>query len=545
VTDEFGYQVVGRAVLDHGLNPAFGLLGDANMMPIVHAVDRGLSYFAARHEAGAICMATGYAMACGRVGFATLTRGPGLSNAITALVSAVRDHVPLVVFAGAAHLDDPHGPQSIDQDAMLAGTGVRHIEVTSAAALPGSVATAVELAEAERRPVVFSVPTTLLESAASEESVVTTPRRTEPGHTTRADPALVRRAAERLAEARRPVVLVGRGGTGAESVSMARTLAERVGALLATTLPASGLFHGDPYDLGFVGGYATGTVRELAADADTVLALGAGLNPYTTDRGRLLADAFVIQVDHNAQALGRHWPSDLPIAGALESVLPELLSTLPDAPAAERGYRTAAVAARIAATRWAAGYPDGGDAAGLDPRTVLRAVDQRLGERRRVVVDVGAFSTFPCQVMRVFRPGQLLPCFGFGSIGLALPTALGVAVGAPDDSVACVVGDGGLLLSLPEMESVARLGIPLTIVVINDSSYGAEVHTLRKHGVPDDLARFPATDFAGVARSLGLDGLTLRSDADLSRLPVSLDNLTRPLLIDARVTPNVVADKFQ
>lgn len=545
MADELGYRVLGQALLDRGLSPAFGLLGDANMMPIVHAVDGGLSYYAARHEAGAVCMATGYAMASGRVGFATLTRGPGLSNAITALVSAARDHVPLVVFAGAAHLDDPYGPQSIDQDAMLAGTGVGHIAPTSAGSIPGTVAAAVELAEAERRPVVLSVPTTFLDSAVVEETAAAGPGSPRPGHAEHADPALVRQAAERLASARRPVILVGLGGADGALGSMARTLAEHTGALLATTLPASGLFHGDPFDLGFAGGFAIDTVRELLTGADTVLALGAGLNPYTTDKGRLLAGAFVIQVDHDPRALDRHGHSDLPIEGALERVLPALLAALPATPRADPGYRTAQVANRIAATRWAAGYPDGGDAGGLDPRTVLREVDRRLGERRRVVVDVGAFSTFPCQVMRVLRPGQLLPCFGFGAIGLALPTALGVAIGAPDDSVVCVVGDGGLLLSLPDLESVARLGIPLTVVVVNDRAYGAEVYALRKHGIGPELARFPATDFAGLARSLGLDGLTLESAADLSRLPASLDGLSRPLLIDARVTSSVVPDKFQ
>ena len=159
-------------------------------------------------------------------------------------------------------------------------------------------------------------------------------------------------------------------------------------------------------------------------------------------------------------------------------------------------------------------------------------------------VDVGHFSSFPCQIMPVKYPGQLLPAFGFGSVGLGLATGIGVSVAYPDQTVVVVVGDGGMLMSLGELDSVARAGRRMLIVVMNDAAYGAEVHHLRHHGLPTDVAEFARIDFHAVAKAFGIDGRSVRTKDDLVALE-GLGSIEKPMLIDVRMNPAVVSDRFQ
>ena len=180
----------------------------------------------------------------------------------------------------------------------------------------------------------------------------------------------------------------------------------------------------------------------------------------------------------------------------------------------------------------------------VDPRVALRAIDGLLPPNRRVVVDIGHFSTFPCQVLDIRAPCLLIPAFGFASVGLALGTALGAAMPRPRRWVHAVIGDGGLLMSLPELESAARLSPRLVITVLNDAAYAAEVHHLRRHRLPVGLARFPETDFAALATALGIRAVSVRSARDLDALP-DLRGHRGPMLVDVRVNPRVIADRFK
>lgn len=161
-----------------------------------------------------------------------------------------------------------------------------------------------------------------------------------------------------------------------------------------------------------------------------------------------------------------------------------------------------------------------------------------------MIIDVGHFSTFPCQMLVPRYGSQLLPSFGFGSIGLALPTAIGVAAAIPEEVTLAVLGDGGLLMSLSELETCARLALSLVLLVLNDRAYGAEVHHLRRHGLPTTVAHFAETDFAALASTLGMRGARLASRAELDDVGDLLAG-PLPLLLDIRVNPDVVADKWQ
>ncbi len=540
-----GYEVLANAVLAHLDGPAFGLMGDANLAFVATLAARGARFVATRHEGAAVAAATGHALATGRPAFVTTTRGPGTANAITALTSAVRDRAPLVYLAGASPLAGPLNNQAIDQVALLAPTGARILRVEDGSRLSAAVAEAFAAADAERTSVVLDIPSDLMHGPTLPQAFgAARPAR----DATALPPArVIAEAAALLLAAEHPVILAGRGAGGVASVAAIRALGEATGALLTTTLPMTGLFHGDPFAVPFTGGFAPAATRALLDRADVVLVLGASLNRYTTAEDSLFRDARLVRVDRDETAGTRTRIGRAPIqlTGDGAAIAAALLGEVQGSAARQgAGARTDEARDVIAASGHAQDVSPRHGEACVDPRAALRALDATLPADRRVVVDVGHFSIFPCQVLPARAAGDLVPAYGFASVGLGLGTAIGVAAADPARTTLLVIGDGGLLMSLGELETVAREAPNLVIAVMNDAAYGAEVHHLARHGLDPAIAQFPPTDFAAVARALGLRSLTVRIEADLDTLADAGPRPTGPVLVDIRINPEVVSERF-
>ena len=191
----------------------------------------------------------------------------------------------------------------------------------------------------------------------------------------------------------------------------------------------------------------------------------------------------------------------------------------------EASRRSISLAAEIAAGRWR-DDPYEESRNGLDPRTLSIALDDLLPRERTVVVDSGAFMGYPAMYLRVPDAQGFVFPQAFQCVGLALGNAIGAAVANPDRLTVCAVGDGGLLMALPDLETLGRLKLNLIVVVYNDAAYGAEVHHFRPMGIPVELAQFPPTDFAALAEAAGCQGLTVRAPGDLE----GLTDRDRPLV---------------
>ncbi|MGA5765288.1 thiamine pyrophosphate-binding protein [Nonomuraea bangladeshensis] len=337
-----------------------------------------------------------------------------------------------------------------------------------------------------------------------------------------------------LAGASRPVFIAGRGARHARRELEA--LADRSGALLATSAVARGLFRGSPWDLDVSGGFATPLAAELIAGADLVVGWGCALNMWTTRHGSLVpADGQVVQVDLDPAAIGVHVPVDLGVTGDAAVVATALTGLVP----AAAGYRSAAVEGRIRAEgRWrAVPYEDQGDGGRIDPRTLTIGLDDLLPAERVVAVDSGNFMGYPSMFLDV--PDENGFCFtqAFQSVGLGLATAIGAAVARPDRLPVAALGDGGALMGAAELETVVRLGLPMVVVVYDDEAYGAEVHHFGPHGHPLDTVTFPPTDLAAIARGYGFAAVTVTREADLGGVADWLKGpRDRPLLVHAKVT---------
>jgi thiamine pyrophosphate-dependent acetolactate synthase large subunit-like protein len=346
--------------------------------------------------------------------------------------------------------------------------------------------------------------------------------------------------AEALRAARRPVFVAGRGAArrGEAARAALTRLAGRCGALLAVSAAAKGLFAGDPWYLDVCGGFATPLTAELVRGSDLVVAWGSTLNMWTTRHGRLISpEARVIQVDVDPAALGRHRPVDLGIAGDVVAVAEAAMAHLGDA--RTTGWREPALRERIAAEgRWRdVSYVDDSGGGRIDPRTLSIALDDLLPEQRTVAVDSGNFMGYPSMYLSV--PDVAGFCFtqAYQSIGLGLASAIGAALARPDRLPVAALGDGGFLMSVAELTTAVRLGLPLLVVVYNDAAYGAEVHHFGPDGHPLGTVTFPDTDLAAIARGFGCAGMTVRGPADLAGVREWLAGpRDRPLLVDAKVT---------
>ncbi|MDQ0989231.1 thiamine pyrophosphate-binding protein [Streptomyces sp. V3I7] len=464
-------------------------------------------------------------------------QGPGLTNALTGITEAAKSRTPLLVLAPEA--TEPLSNFHVDQEALAHAVGAVPVRITSAEDAVDQVCDAVRRAVHERRTVLLNLPLSVqamdVPEGALEQAAPPSPRAAiEPAA---ADVDVLTRVLE---QARRPVFVAGRGSRTPGARDALVALAERYGALLATSAVARGLFHGNPWSLDVSGGFASPLAAELIQGADMIVGWGCALNMWTMRHGRLIGEnTTVVQVDDEESALGAHREVALGVTGDVELTARRVLER---GGATREGYRSAGLAEAVAArVPWReVPYEDTSTRERIDPRTLSIALDDLLPAERVVGVDSGNFMGYPSMYLSV--PDENGLCFtqAYQSIGLGLATAIGAAVARPDRLPVAALGDGGALMGAAELDTVRRLGLPMVVVVYNDDAYGAEVHHFGPDGHPLQTVEFPPTDIAAVGRGYGFETVTVRTPADLKAVADWVAGpRSAPLLIDAKV----VADR--
>ena len=536
-------EAVGRALAGAGVRHVFGLIGSGNFAVSNALVAGGAGFVAARHEGGAITMADAYARVSGRLAVCSVHQGPGLTNAITGLTEAAKSRTPLVVLAADTAAAAIRSNFRIDQDQLVTAVGAVPERVYGPETAVRDALRAYRRAEVERRPIVLMLPLDIQAASCPE------PSGHPPGppvvRPVRPAAAAVAEAADALARARRPLIIAGRGAVLAQAREPLERLGEALGALLATSAAAHGLFAGNPWALGISGGFASPLAAELIAGADVVLGVGVALNMWTTRHGRLFhPQATVVQLDHEASAIGAHHRVDVGVVGDAAEGARALVDELERRGTPAAGWRDPQLAERIQRGSWKAGpYEDASSASRIDPRALSAALDDLLPDERIIAIDSGHFMGYPAMYMRVPDAQGFVFTQAFQAFGLGLASAIGAAVARPDRLTVAALGDGGALMGLPELETVARLGLRMLVVVYNDAAYGAEVHHFGPQGHPLDLVRFPDVDFAALGRAAGLEGATVRQAGDLRAVERWLAaGAARWLVLDAKVVPTVVAE---
>src|SRR5918993_4013698 len=535
-------EAIGQTLVERGVEVCFGLAGSGNFAVLNALQAAGVAFYSSRHECGAVAMADGYTRASGRIAVASVHQGPGFTNTLTGLTEAAKCRTPLLVLAAEMPPSTLWSNFKIEQGILAETVGAITERVRGTETAAADAARALRRVRIERRPVVLNIPIDLVDAYCDGgSSVVPDWPALEPP---RPSERSVVEVADLLEGASHPAIVAGRGAAISGAREALEALADRVGAILATSALGHGLFAGYPYGVGIAGGFSSSLALNLLSQADVVLAFGASLNHWTVRHGRLFSpEARVVQVDLDEEAIGRLHHADVGVVGDAARAARAILEELERRGVRGEGFRSDGVEREISAGRARdEPYEDLGTADYIDPRTLSVALDDLLPPERTVCTDSGHFLGYPSMYLEVpDQKGFVFPN-AFQSVGLGLASGIGAAVARPDRLSRAAIGDGGALMVLGELETAARYRLPMLVVVYNDAAYGAEVHHFGPRGRPVELARFPQTDFAALARAAGAEGITVRSEDDLSPVRDWLDVRDRPLVVDARVNPEVRAE---
>ncbi|SDE19895.1 acetolactate synthase, large subunit [Blastococcus fimeti] len=561
-----GAQSLVRSLEAIGVDVVFGIPGGA-ILPLYDPLfDSKVRHVLVRHEQGAGHAATGYAQATGRVGVCMATSGPGATNLVTPLADAYMDSVPIVAITGQV----PSGAIGTDafQEADIRGITMpitkHNFLVTDAADIPQRIAEAFHLASTGRPgPVLVDVPKDVLQATTNFSWP---PRIDLPGYrpTTRPHGKQVREAAAMIAGASRPVLYVGGGVLKAGATEELAELAALTGAPVVTTLMARGAFpDSDPQHLGMPGMHGTVAAVTALQKSDVLVALGARFDDRVTgELASFAPDALVVHADIDPAEIGKNRKADVPIVGDAKETIAQLVTALQAEHAAGRTPDLAAWWTQLDGwrDRYPLGYDEPEDGA-LSPQYVIERLGAIAGPDAIYTSGVGQHQMWAAQFIRYEKPGTWLNSGGLGTMGYAVPAAMGAKQGMPDTTVWAIDGDGCFQMTNQELATCAIEGIPIKVAVINNGNLGmvrqwqtlfyegryssTKLHAQNADGTPKPV-RIP--DFVALAEALGCVGLRCESRDDVDAVIEKAMAITdAPVVIDfvvgsdAQVWPMVAA----
>jgi len=546
-----GAEVVMRTLEKLGVDTVFGYPGGAIMPAYDTLIDAGLKHILVRHEQGAVHMAEGYAHATGKVGVCIVTSGPAATNIVTGLTDAMMDSIPVLALTGQV------ASTAIGTDAFQEAdvTGItmpitKHNElVRSADRLMDAIKEGYHIAHSGRPgPVLIDLPKDVLNAEVDFEW---DPIVDLPGYkpTVRGHARMVREAIELISTAQRPVIYAGGGLIRAGADAELRAFAERLQLPVVTTLMGRGVLP-DTHELaigmpGMHGHYAA--VRAFQ-ETDLLNVLGARFDDRVT--GRL--DAFaplakVVHVDVDPAEIGKNRHADVPVVGDVKVVLGQLLAVLDGleekGTLAEATPDTSAWRARLAQLH--VEHPlrcDQPDEGVLKPQTAIRAIYERWGDEAVYVAGVGQHQMWASQLIPYTRGRQWINSGGLGTMGFAVPAAIGAKVGLGRDvPVVAIDGDGCFQMTFQELATAVQHDIPVVFCIINNGYLGM-VRQWQALFYEDRFSqvKLPQAlpDLVTLAQAYGIPGFRVERMEDLAAVLDKAHAITDgPVLVDLRVDP--------
>ncbi|GDY31844.1 acetolactate synthase [Gandjariella thermophila] len=555
-----GAQALVRSLEAAGCSVVFGIPG-GTIMPAYDALldSTALRHVLVRHEQGAGHAATGYAQATGRVGVCMATSGPGATNLVTPLADAYMDSVPVVAITGqqTRALIGTDAFQEADICGITMPITKHNFLVTDPDEIPRVIAEAFHLAATGRPgPVLVDLPKDVQQAVTSFSWP---PELRLPGYrpTTRPHGKQVREAAKLIAGARRPVLYVGGGVIKASASDELRALAELTGIPVVTTLMARGAFpDSHPQHLGMPGMHGSVAAVTAMQKSDLLIALGARFDDRVTGKLSTFApDAAVVHADIDPAEISKNRKADVPIVGDCREIIAELV----DAVRAEReaGNEPDLDGWWKTLNSWREAFPLGyewPEDGTLSPQYVIERIGALVGPDALYTAGVGQHQMWAAQFIRYEHPRTWINSGGLGTMGFAVPAAMGAKAGQPDKPVWAIDGDGCFQMTNQELATCAIERLPIKVAVINNGNLGMVrqwqnlfyeerySHTdlgTHKHRIPD---------FVQLAQALGCVGLRCESREDVDRVvKEAMEINDRPVVIDfvvgkdAQVWPMVAA----
>ncbi len=547
-----GSQSIIRSLEELGVTDVFGIPGGAILPTYDPLMDsEQINHILVRHEQGGGHAAQGYAMVTGQVGVCFATSGPGATNLVTPLADAHMDSVPMVAITGQVNASVIGTDAFQEADIVGISTPItKHSYlVTDADQIPRVMAEAFHLASSGRPgPVLVDI----TKSAQAAQTTFSWPPKIElNGYrpVTRGHSKQIREAAKLIQGASRPVFYIGGGMIKAEASAEFHALAETVGAPVVNTLMARGAFpDSHQQNLGMPGMH--GTVSAVAAlqRSDLLITLGARFDDRVTGQLESFApDAKVIHADIDPAEISKNRAADVPIVGSLKEIVPELTTAF-DALVAKHG-RTDLTAWWKQLNHFRKTYPLGYTApedGQIAPQQVIEKINQAAGPEAVYVAGVGQHQMWSSQFVKYERPRQWLNSGGLGTMGYAVPAAMGAQVGNPDRVVWAIDGDGCFQMTNQELATCAINKIPIKVAIINNSSLGmvrqwqtlfyesrySNTHlNTSQTAAGGEVVRIP--DFLKLAEAYGCAGLRCDKPEDIDAVIAEAMSINdRPVVVD-------------
>ena len=466
-----GAQLILDILADEGVDVVFGYPGGA-IMPLYDALHgHRMRHILTRHEAGAAFAAGGYARASGRVGVCLATSGPGATNLVTGLLDAHMDSIPVVAITGQVRtaLMGTDGFQEADVSSIMGPVTKRSVCVREAKDLERTLRAAFRVARGPRPgAVLVDVPTDILKAKCRRIDLFATRDLTAPGE--RPSDEAIEATIALLREAKCPVAIVGGGARSANATHLFRELCAMLRLPYAATINGLGCATpGDANFLGMLGMHGWKAANLAVNEADVVLGLGMRFDDRVTGRpDRFARNAAIVHADVDASEFGKVVPVRVALRGDLRRTLSALVQRLAAEPLRPSFAGWAQTARGLGGPLPADRAPLGE----LSATDTLDALFAHLPDDAIVATDVGQHQMWAAQRQRATHPRNFITSAGLGAMGFGLPAAIGAQLAHPTRTVIAVVGDGGFQMSLPELGTLRRYGIPIKIVLIDNRRLG-------------------------------------------------------------------------
>jgi acetolactate synthase-1/2/3 large subunit len=541
-----GAEIVVRALVDQGVDTLFGYPGGA-VLPIYDALfhEPRLRHVLVRHEQGATHAAEGYARSTGRPGVVLVTSGPGATNAITGIVDALMDSIPLVVITGQVptHLIGSDAFQEADTVGITRSCTKHNYLVKRVEDLPRVMHEAFKIATTGRPgPVVIDIPKDVqfAKGAYQGPAAAVSPHPYAPR--TKADPARIREAVDLIARAKRPILYTGGGviNAGPRASQLLREFAALTGAPVTSTLMGLGAFPAsDPAWLGMLGMHGSFEANNAMHDCDVMVCIGARFDDRVT--GRL--DAFSpgskkIHIDIDPSSINKNVRVDVGVVGDAASVLEDLIAVWK---AQGRKASPEALApwwAQIDAWRARNGFGYRQSGSVIKPQYAIERLYALTRDRDvYITTEVGQHQMWAAQFFHFDRPNRWMTSGGLGTMGYGLPAAVGVQLAHPDALVIDIAGEASVQMTMQEMSTAVQYDLPIKIFILNNEWMGMVrqwqqlLHGERySHSYSESLP-----DFVKLAEAYGCVGIRAETPDELDGKILQMLASPRPVLFDCRV----------
>ena len=553
-----GAELLRRALVEAGTRVMFGHPGGA-ILPFYDALHGapGPRHVLCRHEQGAAHAADGYARASGKVGVCVATSGPGATNLVTGLTTSLMDGVPVIAITGQvpSQLIGTDAFQECDTLGIMMPVTKHGYAVQNASEIPEAVTEAFEIARSGRPgPVLIDIPKDVQFAEAdvpdalvehAKHSAIPEEQQKERFASSWVDGeptttgAAVAAALARLRAAERPILIVGRGVVCSMTTGAVLELAEATNLPVVTTLLGLDAFPTlHPQCVGMPGMHGTERANHAISESDLIIGMGLRFDDRVTGKvSQFAPDAAIIHFDVDPRAHGRTIRTDIAVLGDLGDTLPPFVR------GAREGYQVlSAWWRRIDQWRREAGEPDvpmdarmaEGPMSGRQVSRVIARVVRR--DHAIVVTDVGQHQMWLAQEVADAEPRTHLTSGGLGTMGYALPAALGAAIAAPERPVWAVIGDGGFQMTSQELATVVQEGLHVRIAIMNNGALGmVRQWQMRIHGGRRVASDLGAPDFAALATAYRIRAETIDKAGDLEEALDRAATWPGPVLLDLRI----------